>query len=167
MRQLFHSNDDLQDEQTAIYRVALSLDAFLLNGIPYGVIPREDFHGFLEKTAGNLLTALAHLDEQASHTPAANQVKVTGVLGQLRAKLQQVIDSVTGLISFRTFSREHLRSTVSQIPLLYRECVQQIQDLETCLAIPKPFYQSRPAHSATAMTDFFANLENLFTQHRN
>ncbi len=156
--------EDFPEVQAAIYRVALSLDSFLLNGIPYGVIHRDILHGFLEKTAGNLLTELAKLEEHAPHAPAASQPKVTATLAALRAKCQQMIDLATELISFRNFSLEQLRSTVSQVPLLRGECVRLIQELEHCFQTPKPFYQSRPNYSTDTVNGFLSNLERMFTE---
>lgn len=156
--------NDFPESQAALYRVALSLDAFLLNGIPYGVIHREGFNGFVEKTAGNLLRELANLEAQAVHAPIANQSKVTEALAALRGSCQQLIDVVTGLTSFRTLSLEQLRVTVSQIPLLREACVQQIQELEACLQTPNRFYPSRPAHSTAVVNDFLADLERVFIQ---
>lgn len=156
--------DDFPEIQASIYRVALSLDSFLLNGIPYGVIHRDMFNGFLEKTATTLLTALASLEEQARHTPTTNQAKVTEVLARLRAGCQQLIDLVTGLISFRTFPLEQLPSMVSQVPLLRDACVHQIQQLEACFQTSKPFYTSRPAHSTASVEGFLDNLESMFIQ---
>jgi hypothetical protein len=158
--------DDFPEIQAAIYRVALSLDSFLLNGIPYGVIHRDIFNGFLEKTATTLLTALVSLEEEARHTPTTNQAKVTEGLARLRSSCQQLIDSVSGLIPFRILSREQLRSMVSQIPLLRDSCAHQIQELEACFRTPKPFYPSRPAHSTASVNDFLANLEHFFMQER-
>ncbi|HZV06436.1 MAG TPA: hypothetical protein VE999_15255 [Gemmataceae bacterium] len=158
--------DDFPEIQGAIYGVALSLESFLINGIPYGVFQREFLPGFLEKTAGNLLRVLASLEEQAQHTQTTNQAQVTKVLAGLRSSCQQLIDLVSGLIPFRTLSPEQLHSMVSQIPLLRDACVHQIQQLETYFRTPKPFYPSRPAHSTAAVNGFLANLEHLFMQER-
>jgi hypothetical protein len=155
---------DFPEVQEAIYRVALSLDAFLLNGIPYGVIQRDVFNGFLQTTAGNLLTELARLEEEAPHAAVASQSKVGELVASLRTRCQQLIDLMTGLSSFRTQSLEQLRSTVSQIPLLREQCVQLIQELEGWLRTPQPFYQSRPAHSAATVNDFLSNLECAFAE---
>lgn len=150
--------------QGAIYGVALSLDAFLVNGIQFGVLQRAVFDGFLQKTANNLLRDLASLEEQAPHAPVLSQPQVTEALAALRARCQELIDLVTGLSSFRDLSLEQLRATVSQVPLLREACVQRIQDLEGCFRIPKPFYPSRPAHSTVAVNDFLANLERAFAE---
>jgi hypothetical protein len=158
--------EDFPKIQEAIYGVALSLDSFLLNGILYGVIHRDFFNGFLEKTATTLLSTLASLEEQARHTPTTNPAKVTEVLAGLRSSCQQLIDMVTALIPFRTFSQEQLHLMVSQVPLLREACVHQIQELEACFRTPKPFYPSRPAHSTASVNDFLANLERIFTQER-
>jgi hypothetical protein len=155
---------DFPDVQAAIYRVALSLDAFLLNGIMYGVIRRDVFNGFLEKTAGNLLAELASLEQQVSQAPVTSQPEVTAILASLRTRCQQLIDLATGLTSFRTLPLEEVRPTVSQIPVIHEACVRQIQELEACFRTPRPFYQSRPPHSAAAVTDFLANLERVFTE---
>ncbi|MCI0460961.1 MAG: hypothetical protein L0Z62_28780 [Gemmataceae bacterium] len=158
---------DFPVAQAAIYGVALSLDAFLLNGIPYGVLQRSGFSGVLEKTAGNLLRDLASLEVHAPHAPAADQPKVREALGALRAKCQQLIDLVTELRSFRDLPPQELCSTVGRVPLLRAECVRLIQELEGYFQTPKPFYQSRPAHSTATVNDFLANLDRMFTEEWN
>jgi hypothetical protein len=154
---------DFPDIQAAIYRVALSLDAFLISGIPYGLLQHAARGGFLQKTASNLLGDVAALEEEAQQAPA-RQPEVTPVLAALRAKCQQLIDVVTGLNSFTALSLQELRATVAQIPLLRGECVQVLQELEAYFRTPKPFYSSRPSHSTAAVNDFLANLERVFTQ---
>ncbi len=155
---------DFPEVETAIYRVALSLDSFLLNGIPYGVIQRAVFNGFLEKTARNLLTELAILEQQALHIPVAGQTKVREVLAALRPRCQQLIDHVTGLSLFRTFPLERVYSLVSQVPLLREECVRLIQELECSYRVPKSFYESRPDYSTATINDFLTNLQCLFAE---
>jgi hypothetical protein len=160
-------NVDFPEVQAAIYGVALSLDAFLLNGVPYGVLQRSGFKGFLEKTACNLMRDFADLEGQVPRTPVAIQPKVKDVLGALRATCQQLIEVVTGLRSFREFPLLELRSTVARILLLRSDCVQRIQELEGYLRTPKPFYVSRPAHSTVNVDAFLANLERLFVEEWN
>ena len=155
---------DFPEVQGAIYCVALSLDSFLMNGIPHDVIHRTVFNGFLQKTASNLLRELARLEQHAPHAPSASQPKVMTVLASLRTKCEQLIDLVTGLSTFRTLPLPQLRSTVAQIPLFRRECVQLIQELEGCFQTPKPFYHSRPSHSTAAVDAFLANLDLDFVQ---
>jgi hypothetical protein len=155
---------DFPEVQAAIYGVALSLDAFLLNGVQYGVLQQATFPGFLEKTAGNLTRDLANLEKQVEKGPVAGQPRIAELLGALRTTCRQLIDLVTGLGSLRALSLEQVRSSVSLIPLLRGECVQLIQELEVSLGTPKPFYPSRPAHSSAAMTAFLANLERGFTE---
>jgi hypothetical protein len=159
--------DDFPEIQRSIYGVALSLDSFLLNGIPYGVFQRDLLLGFREKTADNLLRDLAHLEERARHTPTTNRTKVTEILAGLRSDCQQLIELVKELVSFRTFSLEQLRSMVSQVPLLREACVHRIQELEACFQTSKPFYSSRPAHSTASVNSFLADLESMFTQEWN
>jgi hypothetical protein len=156
-------NEDFPEVQAAIYRVSLSLDSFLLNGIPYGAIHGDVFNGFLEKTATNLLTELATLDQQAPHAPVADQPKVREILAALRVKCQEVIDLVTGLRSFRNVPRQQWCADVSRIPLLRGECVRLIQEVERCFRTPKPFYSSLPGHSTAAVNAFLTNLERMFT----
>lgn len=158
--------DDFPEVQAAIYGVALSLDSFLLNGIPYGVIQRAVLPGFLEKTASNLLKDLAILEKHAPEAVPNKQTKVTEVLAALRTKCQELIELVTGLCSFRTLPQQQLRSALSQIPLLRGECVQLLQELEVCFRTPKPFYHSRPSHSTATVNDFLANLERMFDEER-
>jgi hypothetical protein len=152
---------DVPAVQAAIYRVALFLDAFLLNGLQYGVLQRAVFPAFLEKASGNLLRDLAGLEEQA---PGGSQRKVTEVLAALRAKCRQLIELVSGLSSFRTLPLQEVRVRVSQILLLREECVQRIQELEDCFRTPKPFYPVHPADSTTAVTEYLGNLERVLAE---
>jgi hypothetical protein len=153
---------DFPEAQGAIYRVALSLDAFLVNGIQNGVLQRGVFPGFLEKTEQHIRRDLASLEEQARLVPGANQPQVTAILASLTTRCQQLTELVTGLSSFTDVPLQQLRSAVSQIPLARGECVRLIQELEACLRVPKPFYQSRPSHSTALVDDFLANLERAF-----
>ncbi len=155
---------DFPEVQGAIYGAALSLDAFLLNGIQFGVLQRGVFPLFLEKTEQNLMRDLASLEEQALHVPGVNQSQVKAILSALRARCQQLAELVSGLSSFTTLPLQQLRSTVSQLPLLRGECVRLIQNLEVCFRVPKPFYLSRPNHSTASVDDFLANLERVFVE---
>ena len=158
--------EDFPEIQGAIYGVALSLESLLLNGIPYGVLQRDLFAGFLEERAGDLLRDLASLEEHVPDAPIANQPKVREVLAGLRAKCRQLIDLVTGLSRFRTLPFQELCAAVSQVPLLRAECVQLIQELEACFRTPKPFYESRPSHLTATVNAFLANLERMFEEER-
>lgn len=160
-----HQND-FPAVQGAIYGVALSLDSFLVNGIPIGVIQRMPVPGFLEKVAGNLWTALADLGPHVAEAPVASHAQIRDVLAALRAQCQQLIDLVTGLCAFKTLPVEQVRARVSQVPLLRSECVELIQELERCFQTPKPFYQTRPRYSAALIDAFLANLPQLFEQER-
>ena len=152
----------LPDAQAAIYGVALSVDAFIVNGIPYGVLQRAGFHGFLEKTAGNLQRDIAELEDHVPHVPVPSQTDVMESLEALKVSCRQLIDAVTELRSFRDLPLQEVRSKVGRIPLLRADCVQRIQELEGYHRTPKPFYPSRPAHSTAMVNDFLANLERLF-----
>ena len=155
---------DFPEVQTAIYGVALSLDAFLVNGIQYGVLQRAVFTGFLQKTASTLLKDLAILEEQAAHASITHEAKVTEALAALRARCQQLIDLVTELNSFRDLPPQLLRSTISRVLLLRQECVELIQELEAQFRTPEPFYQSRPCYSTDAVNDFLGNLQRVFAE---
>jgi hypothetical protein len=155
---------DVSDVQAAIYRVALSLDAFLLNGIQYGALQNTLLPGFLQKTSGNLQRDLASLEGLAPQAPLDSQRQVTGILAALRVKCDQLIDLVTRLSSYRTLPLEQVRALVSQIRLLRERSVQLIQELEGCFQTPKPFYQTRPSSSTATMTEFFGHLEDMFAK---
>jgi hypothetical protein len=155
---------DVPDVQGAIYGVALSLDAFLLNGIQYGVLQNSVFPGFLQKTSDNLLRELASLEELASHAPAGSEAKVTELLASLRAKCCQLIDLVASLISFRSLPFEQMREVVSQIQPLRGECVRLIEELEACFQTSQPFYRTRPADTMARLTEFLTNVEPLLMQ---
>jgi hypothetical protein len=158
---------DFPEVQGAIYRVALSLDSFLVNGIQYGVLQRAASDGFLERTASSLLSDLASLEEQVPSAPVTTQPRISELLTSLRAKCQELIDLVMGLRSFRNLPLGQVRHTVFQIPIIRQAAVQLIQELEGCFGTPKPFYQSRPAHSTTTVNDFLTRLEQLFAEEWN
>jgi hypothetical protein len=156
-----HLQMDSADVQAAIYSIALSLDGFLLNGIQYGVL-QPHLDGFLQKTVSNLLNDLTALEEITQQTSTESQTKVVQTLGGLRATCHKLTDLVIELCSFRAFSLPQLRSKVSQVPRLRKECVERIQALESCFGVAKPFYQSRPVHSTEAVNDFLTSLERVF-----
>src|ERR1700722_7073850 len=143
--------DEFPEVQAAIYRVALSLDALLVNGIQNGVLRGEMFSGFLQTTASNLLRDLSSLEEQARMVPMTAETNVTAILEELRTRCQELIELVTGLKSFRRLPMEQLRSILSQIPLIREGCVQLLGELEACFRTPKPFYPSRPGHSTATV----------------
>jgi hypothetical protein len=153
---------DFPAVQAAIYGVALSLDAFLVNGILYGVLQQSLFPGFLRKTADDLMQELAALQDEARQSPGADQPGVAEVLAALQARCQEVVDLVTGLRSFKSLSPEQLAATLSRIPRLREACMQLIEDLERRLQTPHPFHQSRPADAKAAVDDFLMNLERVF-----
>jgi hypothetical protein len=155
---------DFPEVQAAIYGVALSLDAFLMNGIPFGVVQQAVFPGFLQQTASNLMRDLARLEEQAPHARVGSQPMTTELLAALRARCRELIDLVISLKSFKGLSLEEVRSTVSRVVSVREQGVRLIQELEACWGTPTPFYQSRPRHSTAAMNDFLANLERVLTE---
>ena len=155
---------DLREVQAAIYGVALSLDAFLVNGIPYGLLQQAVFPGFLQQTADHLMRDLAALEELGPQAPPASQPRNEELLTSLRATCQQLVELVMGLRSFRTLPSEQVRHAVSQILTLRQACVQLIQELEGCWGTPKPFYPSRPAHSTMTVKGFLTDLERLFVE---
>jgi hypothetical protein len=67
---------DIPEAQAALYRLALSLDEFLVNGIQFGVFQRDIFGGFLSKIAKALLGDLGNLEKQLGHVPGAKGAKV-------------------------------------------------------------------------------------------
>jgi hypothetical protein len=161
------NKDEHLEVQAAIARVALSLDAFLVNGIPNGVLNRPVFDGFLEKAAGSLLDQLTELEDFARGAPVPRQAKIGEDLAALRTGCQQLIDLVTGLISFRTLPLAQVRAVVSRIAPLRAGCVCLIEELEVQLQTTEHFFQSRPSHSAASLNAFLANLEAIFVQEWN
>ena len=154
---------DFPEIQTAIYRVALSLDSFLVNGIQFGIL-LSVAAGFALKTASNLLSDLKTLEDEAHLATIASESKIAEILDSLRKTCQQLVELVLSLDSFRSFSPEELRTRVSRISPLRGECVGLIQELEGCFHTPKPFYQSRPIGSTAAVDNFLTSLEELLVQ---
>lgn len=152
---------DASDIQKAIYSVALSLDAILINGIQMGVFQQNIFPGFLQKTAGALERNLAILEEKVFQGTSPRQPKIKEIMAALQANCRQFIELVTDLSTFRTRTIEEVRSIISQIPPLREACVQCIQELEGFLGTTKPFYTSRPAHLSEMINDFLVNLERF------
>jgi hypothetical protein len=145
--------------QAGVYRVALALDAFLVNGIQYGILSGNASGGFLEMTAGNFKRDLAELEGLlVGAKPTAKELCVA-----LRDGCQQLIDHVEGLSSFRDLPLQSMRAAVAQVPILRSDCVRLLQETETVFQTSQLFYQSRPASSTAAVSDFLATLERAFT----
>jgi hypothetical protein len=158
------NKSDYLELQAAITRVALALDAFLVNGIPNGVLNNAVFDGFLAKAAGSLLDQLTELEESAKGAPVPSRAKTDEDLAALRTRCQQLIDLVTGLISFRTLPLAQVRAAVSRIAPLRAECMSLVEKVEAQCQTPEHFYQSRPSHSTTSLIAFLANLDAIFVQ---
>ena len=94
--------EDFPEVQAAIYRVALSLDSLLVNGISIGVICRDVFNSFLQKTSSDLLEDVGEVSNDLHRMlQLPLHPEVTEVLGTLRARCQQLIDLVTVLRTSR------------------------------------------------------------------
>jgi len=144
------------ETQSALWRVALSLDAFVVNGIPLGVIQGAVLPGFLEKVSGNLTRELDDLEKRAASHGLTDSAATP--LTALRANCDALIRVVCELSGFRTLPLSLLHSAVQQVRDARADCVQTIQDLETQWGIAPEFYQSRP-QATQAADDFLAGLE--------
>jgi hypothetical protein len=145
---------DASELQNAVNALALSLDAFLVNGIQYGVLEQAIFGDFLQQTINDLLRDLDGLERSAGG--------IQPTLTRLRTKVQELIAVVRALCPFKTLAQPQVHALVSQVPLLRSECADLIQQLETELHVDRPFYRSRPAHSTVAMNEFLSNLHTAF-----
>ena len=81
---LLQDNSKIRD---TICRVGLSLDSFLLNGIPYGVIHGHVFNGFLERAAGTLVDNLTALEAHC----ADDEPAMLKTVAALKTICQQLI----------------------------------------------------------------------------
>jgi hypothetical protein len=150
--------------QSALWGVALSLDAFVVNGISLGVIQSICFPGFLAKVAGNLTRDLDDLEAHAvSQGPAGTGA---ALLKALRANCSELVRLVSELGEFRTLPLPQLRSAVNQVRDAREECVQAIRELEAHWGTAEKFHQARPAQAAQAVNDFLVNLEQTFADER-
>lgn len=155
------------DLQNGISKVALSLDAFLINGIQYSVLVQAGLTGLLTKTASNLIRDLDALEELISHVPSINQGKALSLLENVKSTSQELIQLVTGLIPFRSIPVPQWLPHVAEITQLRDQCVQQITDLETCLQTGEAFYSSRSSDSTTSVEQFLGDLENFLMREWN
>jgi hypothetical protein len=146
---------ELIDLQKAVANVALSLDAFLLNGIQYGVLAPSGFANMLSKTTANLNRDLEVLEEFIDQDKA--------LMSPLRATCQQLVGVVTELIPFRLLPTQQWLPKVALIPQRRAQCVQQLIELETRLQLGESFYSSRSSQSAQSVDQFLTVLEGLFT----
>ena len=81
--------------ETAVSRVALSLDSLFVNGLLYGVIHGDAFNDFLQKPAEVLLRDVANLETKGAEASVTSGVGE--LLSHLRAKCRQVIEHLTSL----------------------------------------------------------------------
>lgn len=152
--------------QSAIYRVALSLDSFLVNGIQFGLLQGVAFGDFLQRVAGNLQRDLESLEEEVDRA-FSSPTEAAEALASVRSRCEQLIDLLIELRSFRSLPLSELRLTVSLIAPLRAEVVRVIEELEARLQTSDPFYRSRPAQSAVAVGEFLAGLERAFVSEWN
>lgn len=150
------------DTQSAIYRVALSLDALLLNGIAYGILQAGVLGDVLVRAATSLQTDLASLEEHVQQLSTDRHDQACAAFASLQASCQELTALLHRLRSFRETPSEHLRADVARILLLREECVRRLQELEQCFQVDKPFYQSRSTSATAAIASFLATLEQLF-----
>lgn len=152
--QTAHHPLDTLSIQSALHRVALSVDTLLVNGLPYGVLQPAAGEGFLQQVIDSLMADLASLDAQIGNASVA----------PLRANIEELTRMARDLSSFRTQPLSLARWHLERIRFVRAACVQQIQQLETRFGIPKPFDQARPAHSAAAVEAFLAQLEDALVR---
>lgn len=156
-----HYTVDVPQLEPAIHGVALSLDAFFINGLQYGVLQQDTFPGFLQKTADNLMRDLSNLEDLASQMEAADRGFIQGTLTLLRDRIQQLVESALHLMRFRALTLDEVRSTVSRILFFREECVNLVKDMEVQLQTEKPFYTVRKNAS---VLDYLADYERLITE---
>lgn len=144
----------------AIVQLALSLDAFILNGIQYGVLHCVNT-GFLQRTANTLRGDLSNLARLAPDSTNSTPIR------ELRPQCERLISAVESLNGFHALELEQVRSAVAEIRLLHGECTRSIRALEETSGTSPSFYESRPATSAVAIADFLANLGTLLDSARN
>ncbi|MFO0964449.1 MAG: hypothetical protein U0793_02515 [Gemmataceae bacterium] len=150
-----------QELQGTIYRVALSLDALLLNGIHLGIL-QQAAEGFVAKLANKLCDDLGDLEEGIQ--TAGSDPMARAIFAALRAKCEELIHVVTEMASFRKWSLDQVHNDAASILSLRADCVELIQRLENHLGTPKAFYQSRPRQSTEDVDRFLAGLEQTFQE---
>lgn len=143
----------------AIYRVALSLDAFVVNGIQFGVLQPGD--GFLEKTAGILRRDLEILEKEAVRLRGGDHSDAKTTVVSLKASCQRLTETVGKLAGFRAQPIRNVHSMASEVARLREECVGSLKKLEGVFQISKPFYQTRSVESSTAIKEFLCRLESM------
>ncbi|MBL8792994.1 MAG: hypothetical protein JNM56_03755, partial [Planctomycetia bacterium] len=108
--------------QSELSRVALSLEAFVVNGIPLGVMQSTSFPGFLGKVAGNLTRELDNLETHAVSHGLPDTVATP--LTSLRTRCGELVRSVGALTNFQAMPFPQVRSAVQQVRGAWQECVQ-------------------------------------------
>ena len=154
------NQDDFPVVQAHIYRLALSLDSLVVNGVQFGAISSA-FPGMVRRQADTLLADLETLEQDRPLVAVAKQQRANEALAAVRTEIGRMIDLITRLIAFRSLSLLEVHHAVSQIAILRDQCVALIEELERCFATPKPFYETRPTTSAEALNCFIADLDRL------
>jgi len=158
-----NGNSELQN---AIWRVALSLDSLLLNGIPFCILSDTAPAGFMKKLANDLLGDVAALEacvqKLLPESPHASSVRIT----ELRALVEQMFDAVTRLTMLASMMPTDVVTNAAQIDATRKQCIAKIEELEALSQISEPFYKTRSKDSAEAMDSFLANLEKALEEKR-
>jgi hypothetical protein len=151
--QTAHPPVDVHAIQRAIHRLALSLDAVLVNGLQYGVLQPVGGEGFLRKTIDTLM---------------ADLVRLEGLVGTSAAPLRMHVEELTGMATalspFRTWPLPLVEASVGRIRQQREACMLHIQQLETGLGVPNHYHLSRPTQAAAAVEAFLAQLDDAFVR---
>lgn len=149
------------DVQNDIYRVALALDSLIVNGVQLGVIGAS-LDGFIESQGEKLLKDVDALQDDLPHAAAGEQQEASATLDKMRAGCAELIDLLTRLKSFRSFSLTGLLAAVSQVSRYREEAIRLIGILENCFHTSRPFYANRSKEAAAAVDGFLADLPRIF-----
>lgn len=139
--------------QAALHRVALSLDALIVNGTQFGLL--HPVPGFLDKVAGILVADLGRLEASVG-----DEAEVAA----LSAACSRALQRMKGLEGFRRQSWFDILASVAALIEERAAFMRLVREIEERLGIVQPFHLARSAHSAEAVDAFLTTLDKAFAE---
>lgn len=149
---------DASPSESATSRAVLSLDAFVINGISFGV-----FDPTAAARAGFVALAAGHLRRDAKRAQEGADAAGQARQGALWIEAcERLIGAVFGLCDHERLSPEQVRAAVAGVLDAHRECVGWVEQLDPA----RRTGATRPARSAELVESFMSDLLGRFAQER-
>lgn len=160
MSEEIHMNDD-RSIQNAIYRVALSADGLLVNGVT-ACLAQMHSTGFIDELFDAANGNLEQLPELSEDTKSDTD-KLIQVIGR---NFDVMKGSLRELAGFKRLPDSRVSELISGLVGAYDQVKRAVRSLESAFGVGRPFYENRSSDSAKRIDDLIQNLPRIFLMER-